>query len=167
MIDGDTSAREEAIHEVFAALTSLHLLWSSTEQHGRMAAHVGVEVNDSDIRALYTLGMHGGSLRPATLAALVHSSRPAMSKTLSRLTSVGLTRRTPVESDGRGSMISLTTEGTRAYDKISNATVDLLRVALDGVSTAAAHTFAHTIRKFTAAHSFEETSGLVAKPPKT
>lgn len=146
------ASKDAAAREVFAALVELHLLWASTEQHGRMAERLGIEMNDSDVRALYSIGMLQRAVRPAELALLTHSSRPTISRTLDRLAAAGLVDRVSHESDRRGSLVQLTDTGASTYLKFVDGTVSLVHTAVAEIDTETVQTLSTTIRSFTAAH---------------
>lgn len=151
----DAAPDPNALRGVFEALIDLHLLWASPDQHTRMAEHVGIPINDSDLRVLYTLGMHGAPLRAAAIADRVHASRPTTSRSIARLVEAELAVRADVAEDGRGTEITLTSSGDEAYARVVTATLDLVGIAFRDVSAERAVEFTQVLRRFIAAHTFE------------
>jgi DNA-binding MarR family transcriptional regulator len=111
------------------------------------------------VRALYGLGIVGGSARPSDIADELHLSRPSTSKLLVRLVAAGLVERTPDESDRRAARIALTAEGRRTYEQLFAAGVAMLGDATAGWDEAEVRTLAALLTRFT--------DGLLAGPDPT
>lgn len=124
--------------DVLAATLDLLVSWTSLGVQRGIAAGVGVDIGESDIRTLYTLGRNGGTGRPAQIAEILSLSRPTTSKSLARLQSAGLVERRAVAGDARSTDIVLTASGERAYRRLADAGVEMVRAALGGVDAGAA-----------------------------
>lgn len=148
---GETLAASEGISgdvvaEALAAVVELVTAWSSTELQARIARRIGLDINEADIRTLHTIGRLGGATRPALLADELHLTRPTMSKSLSRLAAAGLTERRAAADDGRSAEIMLTPDGRRAYARLVDAGVEMVRAALDASPGADAETLSRFAR---------------------
>lgn len=81
----------------------------------------GVSLDPAAMRAVYTLGLHGGSSRPSEMADSLQLTRPSTSKLIARLGDAGLVRSAPDPSDGRSSIVALTASGQEVFDRLSTA----------------------------------------------
>ncbi|MBN9612443.1 MAG: winged helix-turn-helix transcriptional regulator [Actinobacteria bacterium] len=118
--DADTHA------VLLGALTSLMSRWSSLEFQRRITAECGVVLDPVAVRALYVLGVEGGSARPSTIADELHLSRPSTSKLLARMNDIGLIDRVRDAADGRSAVISLSATGRDTYQRLVAAGVDIV-----------------------------------------
>lgn len=142
--------------DVLTAMVELVSTWSSLSVQAQIAQHIGLEINESDVRLLHTIGRLG-KVRPAGLADALHVSRPTMSKSLSRLESTGLTERRQAIDDRRATIISLTSTGQDAYKKLVNVGVDMVEHALTVVPEIRTHSesfirFAQVLRETNSHH---------------
>ena len=142
----EASAQQHA-DELLAALVELVSAWSSPAVQARIAQRIGLDINESDIRSLHTIGRLG-PVRPAALAAELHLSRPTVSKSLARLGAAGLIERREVERDLRASEIELSETGRDAYDRLAAVGVDMVEHALAEASASRidASAFVHFTR---------------------
>src|SRR6478752_5733427 len=104
--------------DLLASLTRLMSRWSSSSVQARIAAGVGVALDPTEIRAVYTLGLHGGAARPSELSDELAVTRPTMSKLIARLIADDLVRRTAHPDDGRATVVAFTARGEDAYRRL-------------------------------------------------
>ncbi|MGJ0203024.1 MarR family transcriptional regulator [Leucobacter sp. gxy201] len=121
--------------ELLGAIVALVSSWSSTEVQSRIAHRIGLDIGESDVRTLHTIGRFGGGARPAQLADELQVTRPTMSKSLARLAAAGFITRTQAAHDGRATDVALTLAGARAYEALVDAGVEMVRRALDAAPT--------------------------------
>lgn len=121
--------REQSL---LSALTHLMSRWSSAELQGQIARQVGVVLDATQVRAIYVLGLQGGTARPSALAAELHLTRPTTSKLLARLAAEDLVAKTDDPSDGRASRITLTTRGADAFARLLEAGHAMVVHAMSG-----------------------------------
>ncbi len=133
--------------DLLASLVALITAWSSHHTQGRIAAEVGVVIHEADVRALYTLGRLGGEARPMRLAAAIEVTRPTMSKMLARLVEAGLIERSLSEGDARGALISLSSAGAAAYDRLVESGLRMVNAALADVTPMQVAGLSHVIDK--------------------
>lgn len=69
---------------LLTALTRLTVHWSSAEHQRRVAERVGLEFDDTAIRAVYVIGLLGQA-RAGVIADELRLTRPTVSKLLARL----------------------------------------------------------------------------------
>ena len=151
-------AERPEVGDLLSAMVALVSTWSSLSTQARVAQGVGLDMNESDVRSLHTIGRLG-EVRPAELADWLHISRPTASKSLARLGSAGLIRRRPDPSDRRGTTIELSDAGTEAYERLVDAGIEMVRQALDTEPSMYEH--ADSFMRFARALS---TSGVPGKP---
>ncbi|AWB87671.1 MarR family winged helix-turn-helix transcriptional regulator [Mycetocola zhujimingii] len=132
--------------ELLSSLIAFITAWTSVRTQGRIAAEVGVAIPESDVRALFTLGMFGKPVRPAQLADELQITRPTMSKMIGRLEESGLVTRSASTDDARGTLVSLTRAGSDAYARIAEAAESYVHAALDGVPPGTAQTISGVMR---------------------
>ncbi|WP_265523189.1 MarR family winged helix-turn-helix transcriptional regulator [Oerskovia flava] len=78
--------------------------------------HQDSQLSSGDYRVLLALSeADGRALRSSALADLIGWERSRLSGQLGRMEKRGLVRREPCEEDARGSRVSLTDEGARAF----------------------------------------------------
>lgn len=151
---------EQELHRAtLRALTRLMSQWSSLDFQRRITAECGVSLDPAAVRALYGLGIAGGSARPSDIADDLHLSRPSTSKLLARLAEAGLVERTPDPGDRRAARIALTDDGRRTYEQLFTAGVALLGGATAGWDEAEVRTLAALLTRFT--------DGLLTGPDPT
>lgn len=131
------------------ALTSLMAQWSSRDFQRRITAQSGVALDPTGVRALYVLGIAGGSARPSDLADELHLTRPSASKLITRLTAAGLLGRTRDTADGRAARIALSAEGQRTYEQLVASGIDLLSAATEGWEEADVRALSALLVRFT------------------
>jgi DNA-binding MarR family transcriptional regulator len=141
---------DEHLAEVLAAFVDLVSTWSLTAVQARIAQRSGVDIAESDVRTLHTLGKLGGAARPAALADELGLTRPTMSKSLSRLEAAGLVERSAAADDGRATDLTLTESGRAAYQRLVDAGIEMVRTALEEAPVADTQElirFAHALRR--------------------
>lgn len=146
------SQHEERIEEVLATLVDLVTAWSSPQVQGQIARQIGLDINETDVRTLHTLGRAGGCARQAQLAADLHFSSPTMSKSLSRLRAAGLIEHAEAAIDRRARIVSLSPTGERAYQGLIAAGTSMVRDALQaapGIDTHSIIQFTRSLRTST------------------
>src|SRR5215210_7007500 len=77
----------------------------------RLRQEAGGELTPSSASALATIERRG-PLAPSALAELERVKRPTITRVVSRLDEAGLVERTGDPADGRGSLVSITPEGS-------------------------------------------------------
>lgn len=102
---------------VLSALTRLMADWTATSTQARIADEADAAVDPIDIPPVYELG-GAGPMRASALAALLHVTRPTMSKQLARLERAGLIERQGDPSDGRASVVALSPRGEEIYRRL-------------------------------------------------
>lgn len=108
-----------AEHEdIYSSLIQLIAAWTASDVQRDLAGSVGVELDATAIRALYLLGLNGGTISAGRLAELCHTSRPTTSKLVSRLASDGLVER---DRAGRTVDVRLTESGRLTYSRLVDA----------------------------------------------
>lgn len=140
---------------VLASLTRLMSYWSSASVQARVAREAGVDVEPSDIGALYALGM-AGALQAKELAGRLRITRPTLSKQVARLEARGLVARRADPDDGRAVVILLTDSGVAAYESLVERGLEMVGEALRAVGSTDAHQFADGLCRFTAALGVDE-----------
>ncbi|KAM9864078.1 MarR family winged helix-turn-helix transcriptional regulator [Leucobacter sp. BZR 635] len=128
--------REQAVHELLAAVIGLVRNWNAVSTQGSIARAVGVDIPAGDVRALYTMGLLGGAIRPAALADELAQSRPTTSKLIARLEAAGLVERGRGEGDQRAIEIAFTEQGREAYARLVAAGTQLVDQAMAHQTTA-------------------------------
>ena len=141
-VDADPRAR------LLTSLTGLMSRWSSRDFQTRISAACGVPLDATAVRAVYTLGLRGGSARPSEIADEVHLSRPSASKLIARLRDAGLIERDRDESDGRAGIVALTPAGRQAFDRLFDAGVQMIGHAIAQWTDDETTTFASLIEEF-------------------
>lgn len=127
-----SGGRRASEREILAALVRLVAQWSSSDVQLELARGVGVRLDPTAIRAVYALGLAGGSVRPGSLADHLHLSRPTTSKLIARLMNEGLVDRLPDVGDRRSAEVRLTDTGLSAFDRLVTAGDRLVTAALSG-----------------------------------
>ncbi|GAA1488205.1 MarR family winged helix-turn-helix transcriptional regulator [Brachybacterium sacelli] len=131
------------------ALTGLMSQWSSLDFQRRITAQCGLTLDPVAVRALYGLGIAGGSARPRDLADELHLTRPSTSKLIARLAAAGLVERTSDAEDGRGAHIVLSADGHRTYEQLVDAGIGLLAEATGGWDEAEVRALSELLTRFT------------------
>lgn len=136
-------------HDVLAALTGLVARWSSAELQREVGAGVGLDLDLTAQRALYTLGLRGGAMRPSDLAAALHLTRPTASKMLARLEAAELIERRDDPDDGRAATVVFNHRGERVYGLLVDAGLAMIAEAFTGWDVADVRAFDALLRRFT------------------
>lgn len=139
MADAWTDGLDE---RVLRDLLRLVAHWSAPHAQREIVRAVGLDLDDTAIRAVYLLGMRGGSSRPSELADELRLTRPTASKLLVRLASDGLVDVHDHPADGRSKRVRLTSRGQGAYRVLHAAGVDLVGGALHRLAPDARERFA-------------------------
>lgn len=111
---------------LLSELTRLMSRWSSLEFQRRITAESGIALDPVAVRAVYLLGVAGGTTRPSTLADELHLSRPSTSKLIARMAEAGLLERRRGTADRRSATIALTASGEDAYRRLFSAGVEMV-----------------------------------------
>lgn len=112
---------------IYSALIQIVTQWSTDDLQRHVAESVGVNLDASQVRALYLLGQAGGSLGNGRLAEATHMSAPTTSKLVSRLEVDGLAERVRA---GRTVEVRLTESGLHAYKHLVDAGKHLVNDAV-------------------------------------
>lgn len=132
---------------LLASLTRLTVRWSSADFQRRVSETVGLDLDDSAIRAVYVVGLLG-TARASTIADELHLTRPTASKLFSRLERAHLVQRSYDEHDARARNVSLTDLGQDAFVLLVDAGVEMVRAATTGWSAADRRRFAALLEEF-------------------
>ena len=99
---------DRAVQDLLSAVIGLVSNWNAVSTQGSVAAAVGVDVPAGDVRALYTVGLRGGSDSPRSPRRR-DSNRPARPRARSspRLEALGLVARERGAGDGRAVQVAL------------------------------------------------------------
>jgi DNA-binding MarR family transcriptional regulator len=93
---------------------------------------VRVVPKQMSMTAISTLGsLSGGPLRISELAEREGASQPGMTTLVNRLAAAGYVRRAPNPSDGRATLVHLTTQGEQALDDRRAARTAALRTEIE------------------------------------
>lgn len=152
---------------LLSSLTSLTAHWNSLELQKRVADACGVQLDAAAIRAVYTLGMHGGAAYPSALADELQLSRPSTSKLLARLSALDLVARRPDATDGRASRALLTARGQDAFDRLVVAGEQMVQRSLADWSTSDAALLAELLMRFVGGLTSESAVEAVGHLPET
>lgn len=134
--------------EVLSALTRLMSRWTSLDYQRRITAGSGIDRDTATVRALYSLGVKGGTARPSAIADELHLTRPSTSKLIARMAAAGLVERTPDPSDRRSALVALTDAGAATYDRLFGAGIDLITDATTGWSAEELRQFTELLTRF-------------------
>ena len=126
-----TGRELDADAELLAELTKLNLRWSSAEFQRRVVAAVGLDLDDTAVRAIYVIGLLGEA-QVSVIADELHLTRPTASKLVSRLERACLIRRSPGARDARVRNVSLTGPGCDAFALLVDAGIQMVRTATAG-----------------------------------
>lgn len=155
------SAAEHA--EVLGGLTRLMSRWSSLDYQRRITAGSGIDRDPATVRALYSLGVKGGTSRPSAIADELHLTRPSTSKLIARMAAAGLVERAADPSDRRSALVTLTVAGAATYDRLFGAGLDLVAAATTGWSADDVRQFSELLTRFVGG----ATSPHAPEPTKT
>ena len=136
--------------EMLLSLTRLTAHWTSLEYQRRVSQACGVALDAAAVRAVYVLGIRGGSARPSVLAEELNLSRPSTSKLLARLGDAGLVERTRDADDGRSSRIALGERGRTAFSLLFDAGVEMIAEATADWDPADARALSELLPRFVA-----------------
>ncbi|MBD3940139.1 MarR family transcriptional regulator [Microbacterium sp. NEAU-LLC] len=134
--------------DLLSSLTRLMSRWSSSTVQARIASGVGVALDPTEIRAVYTLGIHGGAARPSELADELNVTRPTTSKLIARLLADGLVTRTAHPDDGRATTVAFTGRGRDAFHRLVTAGQIMVDHVLDDWTPAEIDAFGGLLRRF-------------------
>lgn len=132
----ETESRDQSVRELLEAVVALVRQWTSDNTQLAYARELGFDVSANDVRALYSMGLAGGELRPAECATYLGLTRPTTSKLLARLESAGLVARTRSSQDGRSIVVSLTEAGAAMYAALVEAGVEHVARATEDMTSA-------------------------------
>lgn len=121
-VDGEIEAIRDALVRVVAE-------WTQSDLQVKVAGSVDSALDASEVRALYLVGMSGGSLGFSRLSDRAGFSRPTTSKLVSRMSAQGLIDRV---RSGRTVDVRLTEAGTKAYTGLVAAGQHIVDGALSG-----------------------------------
>ena len=132
----ETTSRDQVVRELLEAVVTLVRQWNSDTTQLAYARELGFDVSANDVRALYSMGIAGGELRPAECATHLGLTRPTTSKLLARLEAASLVERTRSSLDGRSIVVSLTEAGAAMYAALVEAGVDRVAQATKEMASA-------------------------------
>lgn len=133
--------------ELQASLTKLTLQWSSAFFQRSVSQAVGLDFDDSTIRAIYVVGARGGVL-VGEIADTLHVSRPTATKIVTRAETIGLVKRVRSQADGRARMVQLTNFGTRIFEQLVTAGVDMVTAVTENWSQTDQRQLAKLLERF-------------------
>ncbi|WP_087006606.1 MarR family winged helix-turn-helix transcriptional regulator [Gulosibacter sp. 10] len=143
------TGRSEQIAPLLTAIVELIGTWSRVDVQAQVAREAGLQIADSDVRALYTLGSLDAPTPPSVLAASLDVSRPTMSKMLGRMNAAGLIRRIASEADGRSASVLLSPEGRAVFDRLDRAGIELVDEATRDLDAAELAEMTTALRRLT------------------
>jgi DNA-binding MarR family transcriptional regulator len=117
------------VTRVHADLVRLVAAWTASNLQAEVAASVGVDLDPTEVRVVYLLGLSGGALGMSALVERTQLSRPTLSKLGSRLVADRVAER---HRAGRQVEIRLTGRGWQAYDLLVEAGHRMVREATEG-----------------------------------
>lgn len=117
----------EIERELLSALVTMIRQWGSLTADWGFARSAGVEVSDSLIRVIVSLGARVEDFRPGDMAEHLGMSRASLSKSLASLRADGLITGEVAPNDRRAVHVSLTPKGKEAYTKIVTAGLGEMR----------------------------------------
>ncbi|GAA1322488.1 MarR family winged helix-turn-helix transcriptional regulator [Leucobacter albus] len=138
---------DEASRELLGAIVALIANWSASNTQGAIAREMGLDIAESDVRALYTIGQRADGIRPADLAHELRLSRPTTSKAIARLTATGVIAKEPSPTDQRSARLLLTPSGQAAYGRLVDAGVAMIERAVEGLAPEETATVAGVVRR--------------------
>ena len=153
-------AVDDEIEDIREALVRVVAEWTQGELQTQVAASVGGSLDAIEVRALYVVGMHGGSLGFSRLADRAAMSRPTTSKLVSRMSAWGLCDRVRT---GRTVEVRLTDAGRDAYARLVASGQQMVGGALTGWSAHEITQFQAHLSRFVAALP-ESTSRATTSP---
>lgn len=154
-------AVDEEIEGIRDALVRVVAEWSRNDLQVRVAETVDSSLDTTETRALYLIGMSGGSLGFGQLAEDGAMSRPTTSKLVSRMSAKGLLDRV---RSGRTVEVRLTQAGAEAYGRLAAAGQQMVGGALDGWARPEIAQFRAQLSRFVAALP-SATLATVARTP--
>jgi DNA-binding MarR family transcriptional regulator len=98
----------------------------------RMRQEAGQGLSPSQSAALATIDREG-PITPSDLAARERVQRPTSARLLARMEEDGLVTRSPVPSDGRSCLISLSDDGRALLDRVRSAKAAFLAQRMRGL----------------------------------
>lgn len=140
---------ETLVNETLSALIELVARWNTASTQSAIARSVGITLSECDVRALHTIGRHGGSLRPSGLVDALGLTRPTASKVIARLETAGLITRHPDTTDGRAFTLDLTESGATAYARLVDAGTALVERAAADTGDADLASIVQFVRRLT------------------
>lgn len=141
-------AIDEELDDIRDALVRVVADWTRSELQVRVAENVDGSLDATEVRALYLVGMNGGSLGFSRLAERASMSRPTTSKLVSRMSAQGLFDRV---RSGRTVDVRLTDRGREAYARLVAAGQQMVGGALAGWSSQEITQFRAHLSRFVAA----------------
>ena len=138
----------EEIEDIRGALVHVVAEWTQSDLQVRVAEKVDGSLDATEVRALYLLGMSGGTLGFGALAERAAMSRPTTSKLVSRMSAQGFFDRI---RSGRTVDVRLTTMGAAAYGRLVTAGQQMVGSALAGWDAQEIGQFQAQLHRFVAA----------------
>lgn len=120
---------DEQIEGIRDSLVRVVAEWSRNDLQASVAEKLDAPLDATEVRALYTVGMGGGSLGFSELAERASLSRPTTSKLVSRMSAQGLFDRM---RSGRTVVVRLTDDGIESYARLVAAGQQMVDGALAG-----------------------------------
>ncbi|MEV7598943.1 MarR family transcriptional regulator [Kitasatospora sp. NPDC089797] len=129
----DPADDRTATADLEAVLASLAYLLTRSQEHERRTARAGITAARSDVYLLRALAEADGVSRVGDLAARLMVKPSHVTRQIDRLESQRLVERTPDALDRRARQVALTADGRVVLERLKQANIIGLSVALDGV----------------------------------
>lgn len=154
-------AVHDELDDIRDALVRVVAEWTQSELQVQVAESVDGSLDSAEVRALYLVGMSGGSLGFSRLSDRAAMSRPTTSKLVSRMSAQGFFDRV---RSGRTVDVRLTDAGSEAYSRLVAAGQQMVGGALEGWSTQEITQFQAHLSRFVAALP-GATQATISRPP--
>jgi DNA-binding MarR family transcriptional regulator len=141
-------ALQNELDDIRDALVRVVAEWTQSELQVQVAESVDGSLDATEVRALYLVGMSGGSLGFSRLSDRAAMSRPTTSKLVSRMSAQGFFDRV---RSGRTVDVRLTDAGREAYSRLVTAGQQMVGSALAGWSAQEITQFQAHLSRFVAA----------------
>lgn len=156
-VDSSPAALAGGDPALLLAIVRLISRWTSQEFQQQVIGACGIPLDSTASRAIYLLGIAGGSVTPSRIAADMHLSRPSTSKLLTRLSDARLLQRSPGPGDRRSVTIDLTELGQATFDQLFAAGLTMISGSTQSWSAAERRALAALLPRFV--------DGLLADDP--
>jgi DNA-binding MarR family transcriptional regulator len=124
-------ARLDDLQRVERAIVRIGRAGQSREAARIRAERSGVQLSRPSISIISALHT-SGPIRLSLLARITHLEAPLVSRETAALVADGYVSRTPDPTDGRATIVKLTTKGRKAYQKYRDAVDGIVAEAFEG-----------------------------------